>query len=53
MAASEMAEALIRIKQLEDALDSETLENGILKETVEYDKARKWIAQSPLLPRDE
>ena len=42
-----------RIKQLEGALGRKTLENEILKEAVEYGKARKWIARSPLLPGDE
>jgi transposase len=51
--ASEMVEALKRIKQLEGALGRKTLENEILKEAVEYGKARKWIARSPLLPGDE
>lgn len=51
--ASEMAEALKRIKQLEGALGRKTLENEILKEAVEYGKSRKWIARSPLLPGDE
>lgn len=51
--ASEMAEALKRIKQLEGALGRKTLENEILKEAVEYGKSRKWIARSPLLTGDE
>lgn len=51
--ASDMVEALKRIKQLEGALGRKTLENEILKEAVEYGKARKWIARSPLLPGDE
>ena len=51
--ASEMVDALKRIKQLEGALGRKTLENEILKEAVEYGKARKWIARSPLLPGDE
>jgi transposase len=51
--ASEMVEALKRIKQLEGALGRKTLENEMLKEAVEYGKARKWIARSPLLPGDE
>lgn len=51
--ASEMAEALRRIKQLEGALGRKTLENEILKEAVEYGKSRKWIARSPLPPGDE
>jgi transposase len=48
--ASEMAEALKRIKQLEGALGRKTLENEILKEAVEFGKAQKWIARLPLLP---
>jgi transposase len=51
--AFEMVEVLKRIKQLEGALGRKTLENEILKEAVEYGKARKWIARSPLLPGDE
>jgi transposase len=51
--ASEMKEALKRIKRLEAALGRKTLENEILKEAVEYSKSRKWIAHSPLLPGDE
>ena len=51
--ASEMKEALKRIKQLEAALGRKTLENEILKEAVEYGKSRKWIAHSPLLPGDD
>ncbi len=51
--ASEMTEALKRIKQLAAALGRKTLVNEIPKEAVEYGKARKWIARSPLLPRDE
>lgn len=51
--ASEMREALKRIKQLEAALGRKTLENEILKEAVEYGKSRKWIAHSPLLPGDD
>jgi transposase len=48
-----MLEALKRIKQLEGALGRKTLENEILKEAVEYGKARNWIARPPLLPGDE
>lgn len=51
--ASEMKDALKRIKQLEAALGRKTLENEILKEAVEYGKSRKWIAHSPLLHGDE
>lgn len=51
--ASQMQDALKRIRQLEAALGRKTLENEILKEAVEYGKSRKWIARSPLLPGDE
>ena len=42
-----------RIKQLEGALGRKTLENEILKEAVDFAKAKKWIARSPVLPGDE
>jgi transposase len=42
-----------RIKQLEGALGRKTLENEILKETVDFAKAKKWIARSPVLPGEE
>jgi len=42
-----------RIKQLEAALGRKTLENDILKEAVDFAKAKKWIALSPLLPGDD
>ena len=51
--ASEMVEALKRIKQLGNALGRKALENEILKEAVEYGKARKWIARTPLIPGGE
>lgn len=54
--ASQMQEAIKRIKrikQLEAALGSKTLENEILKEAVDYGKSRNGIALSPLLPGDE
>lgn len=50
--ASELQEAIKRIKQLEGALGRKTLENEILKEAVDFAKARKWIARSPVLPGD-
>ena len=46
-------EAMKRIKQLEGALGRKTLENEILKEAVDFAKAKKWIARSPVLPGDE
>ena len=51
--ASELQEAMRRIKQLEGALGRKTLENEILKEAVDFAKAKKWIARSPVLPEGE
>ena len=51
--ASELQEAMKRIKQLEGALGRKTLENEILKEAVDFAKAKKWIVRSPVLPGDE
>jgi transposase len=51
--ASELHEAMRRIKQLEGALGRKTLENEILKEAVDFAKAKKWIARSPVLPGGE
>lgn len=51
--ASELQEALRRVKQLEAALGRKTLENEILKEAVDFAKSKKWIARSPLLPGEE
>jgi transposase len=42
-----------RIKQLKGALGLKTLENEILKEAVDFAKAKKWISRSPVLPGDE
>ena len=51
--ASELQEAMKRIKQLEAALGRKTVENDILKEAVDLAKAKKSIARSPLLPGDD
>jgi len=51
--ASELQEAVKRIKLLEAALGRKTLENEILKEAVDFAKSKKWIARSPLLPGDD
>ncbi len=51
--ASDLQEAMKRIKQLEAALGRKTLENEILKEAVDFAKAKKWLARSPLLPGDD
>ena len=50
--ASELQEAMRCIKHLEGALGLKTLENEIIKEAVEFTKAKKWIARSPVLPGD-
>lgn len=53
--ASDLQDALRRIKQLEGALGRKTLENEILKVAVDFAYAKKWIARSPVfvLPGDE
>jgi len=53
VAASELKEAVQRIKQLERALGRKTLENDILREAVEIAHEKKWIARAPLLPEDD
>ncbi len=53
VSAYELQEAMKRIKQLEGALGRNTLENEILKEAVDFAKAKKWIVRSPVLPGDE
>ncbi len=45
--ASELQETMRRIKELEGALGRKTLENQILKETVDFAQTKKWIACSP------
>ena len=51
--ASELAAARAEIAKLQRILGKKTLENEILKEAVEYSVAKKWIARSPLLPKDD
>ena len=51
--ASELQEAMRRIKQLEGALGRKPLENEILKEAVDFAEVKKWIARSPVLPGNE
>jgi transposase len=51
--ASELQEAIRRIKQLEGALGRKTLENEILKKAVHFAKAESYIARSPVLPGGE
>jgi transposase len=51
--ASELQEAMRRIKQIEGAMGRKTLGNEILKEAVDFAKAIKWIVYSPELSGDE
>jgi transposase len=51
--ASELATARAEIAKLQRILGKKTLENEILKEAVEFAAEKKWIARSPLLPKDE
>ena len=48
-----IAQARAEIAKLQRVLGKKTLENEILKEAVEVAAAKKWIARSPLLPKDE
>jgi transposase-like protein len=50
---SELAAARAEIAKLQRILGKKTLENEILKEAVEIAAEKKWIARSPLLPKDE
>ena len=51
--ASELAAARAEIVKLQRILGKKTLENEILKEAVEIAAEKKWIARSPLVPKDE
>ena len=50
--ASELTAAMKQIRELQRLLGKKTMENEILKEAVEYGRAKKWIAHAPLLPGD-
>ncbi len=50
--ASELAAAMKQIKELQRLPGKKTMENELLKEAVEYERAKKWIAHAPLLPGD-
>ncbi len=50
---SKLQETMKRIKQFEGAMGSKTLEDEILNEAVDFAKAKKWMARSPVLPGDE
>ena len=51
--ASELADAMKQIRDLQRMLGKKTMENEILKEAVEIAHSRKWIARMPLLPGDD
>ncbi len=48
----DLAAAMKQIKELQRLLGKKTMENELLKEAVEYGRAKKWIAHAPLLPGD-
>ena len=47
--ASELAAAMKQMKELQRLLGKKTMETELLKEAVEFGRAKKWIAQEPLL----
>jgi transposase len=51
--ASQLAAAMKEIKELQRLLGKKTMENEILKEAVEWGRAKNLIARSPLLPGDD
>lgn len=53
VAASELADALAQVKELQRMLGKKTMENEILREAVDVMKSRKWIARPPSLPEDD
>ncbi|BDZ91006.1 hypothetical protein VEE68_54530 (plasmid) [Escherichia coli] len=48
MPASELAAANKQIRELQRLLGKKTMEAEILKEAVEFGRAKKWIAHAPL-----
>ena len=51
--ASDLAEAMKQIRELQRLLGKKTMDVEILREAVEYGRAKKLIARSPLLPGDD
>ncbi|WP_115747295.1 IS3 family transposase [Escherichia coli] len=51
--ASELAAAMKQIKELQRLLGKKTMENELLKEAVEYGRAKKWIAHVILRRADD
>jgi transposase len=50
--ASDLVEAMKQIRELQRLLGKKTMEVEILREAMEYGRAKKLIARSPLLPGD-
>ena len=46
---SELSEAFLQIRELQQMLDKKKMEAKILKRAVEIIRSRKWIVHSPLL----
>lgn len=51
--ASELAAANKQIRELQRLLGKKTMEAEILKEAVEFGRAKKWIAHAPSLPGND
>jgi transposase len=51
-AASQLAEALRQVKELQRMLGKKTMEVEILREAMALDRPKKWIARSPLSIED-
>jgi transposase len=51
--ASDLAEAMKQIRELQRLPGKKTMEVEILREAVEYGRAKKLTARSPLLPGDD
>ena len=49
----ELAAANKQIRELQRLLGKKTMEAELLKEAVEFGRAKKWIAHAPLLPGDD
>ncbi|MGF6439937.1 transposase-like protein [Paraburkholderia youngii] len=52
-AGEEVVPASEQIRELQRLLGKNTVEVEILREAVEYGRAKKWIARSPSLPGDD
>ncbi len=48
--ASELADAMKQIRELQRMLGKRTMKAEVLRKVVEIARSRKWIAHSPLLP---